>query len=118
MSVGVEDPGLGLTCSKSVAQVRGYYQRLLKRINSVLRPLGVEVDHQDRTEVHAAMQSWWGMQQKLGEGTALRQLSQRPKKRKLFASSLKDTLVQHRQRATIRNAAAVQRFEVGCQNPF
>jgi hypothetical protein len=27
-------------------------------------------------EVHAAMQSWWGMQQKLGEGTALHQLSQ------------------------------------------
>jgi hypothetical protein len=31
---------------------------------------------------------------------------QRPKKRKLFASSLKDTLVQHRERATKRNAAA------------
>lgn len=27
-------------------------------------------------EVHAAMQSWWGMQQKLGKGTALHQLSQ------------------------------------------
>lgn len=31
---------------------------------------------------------------------------QRPKKRKLFASSLKDTLAQHRERAAKRNAAA------------
>jgi hypothetical protein len=112
-------------------QVRCYYYRLLKRINVVLRPLGVEVsasavrpclraywcptgasalatptrrqelfrstadhnrtppetprrweqnvsqvDAKDNMEVHAAMQSWWGMQQKLDAGTALHKLSQ------------------------------------------
>jgi hypothetical protein len=56
------------------------------------------VDTRDTNEVHTAMLSWWDKQKRLGLITSFHTLSRRPKKKKLFASGLKDTLELHRKK--------------------
>ena len=64
----------------------------MKRINTVLAPLGVQVDPSDAEEVHTAMHSWHSMKDKLGPGGSFQELCKKPQNRNLFAWDLKKEL--------------------------
>ena len=51
--------------TRNRSQVRTFYNTEVKRINTVLAPLGVQVDPSDDEEVHTAMHSWHSMKDKL-----------------------------------------------------
>ena len=78
--------------SRNKSQVRQFYNTEVKRINSVLAPLGVQVDPSDSEEVHTAMHSWHCMKEKLGPGGSFQELCKKPQDRNLFAWGLKKEL--------------------------
>ena len=75
-----------------MSQVRTFYNTEVKRINTVLAPLGVQVDPSDAEEVHTAMHSWHSMKDKLGPGGSFQELCKKPQNRNLFAWDLKKEL--------------------------
>jgi hypothetical protein len=72
--------------------VRAFYNQEVKRINSVLAPLGVQVDPSDVEEVFTAMNSWHCMKEKLGPGGSLKELCKNPQEKNQFAWGLKKEL--------------------------
>eukprot|EP00227_Mantoniella_beaufortii_P004982 CAMPEP_0197614314 /NCGR_PEP_ID=MMETSP1326-20131121/59461_1 /TAXON_ID=1155430 /ORGANISM="Genus nov. species nov., Strain RCC2288" /LENGTH=349 /DNA_ID=CAMNT_0043183185 /DNA_START=505 /DNA_END=1552 /DNA_ORIENTATION=+ len=84
-----------IMATRSKIQVRAFYNNEVKRINSVLAPLGVQVDPSDTEEVHTAMHSWHLMKDRLGPGGSFQELCKRPSQdRNLFAWELKNELDQ------------------------
>lgn len=78
--------------TRNKSQVRTFYNTEVKRINTVLAPLGVQVDPSDDEEVHTAMHSWHSMKDKLGPGGSFQELCKKPQNRNLFAWDLKKEL--------------------------
>lgn len=78
--------------TRNKTQVRAFYNTEVKRINSVLAPLGVQVDPADSEEVHTAMHNWHCMKEKLGPGGSFQELCKKPQDRNMFAWGLKKEL--------------------------
>ena len=78
--------------TRNKTQVRAFYNTEVKRINSVLAPLGVQIDPSDAEEVSTAMDSWHDMKTRLAPGGSFQELCKRDHERNMFAWKFKNEL--------------------------